>query len=796
MEANPDLSDPAQARAYLSSLSPHVLRLGDTSYLHPDFAVKMANAVSQARAAGLPVTVQSGYRTNPTTGSKYDAEGYSLHGYGAAIDVGGIGGAGSPQALRWAKIAQQNGVYNPYGVGDPAEYNHWQMVPWKLENRPDIQKAIVSAGGDAGKIWNAISPVTTSSAASYTPPTPNNGAPPVAQTDWLGQIAGQTPVKTPSSASQPAVKQAAPAPSSVQPSTDWLGQIAGEKAAPPPSATGAPPAAKPAAYDLGNGVSIPVPPAGGYPRLAQDHTTVNPYDPASAQISALARSAAGYAGQQIAGIPSAIKSDFNNSTALAGQGVSQLANGDVLPNFPSSDPSTWGAGGALKTVLGATGAISSPLTGAIHQLVEQPVTDASGNPVLGQEAGMAAGVLAGPQIGKLPTAIGSRVGDVVLGTLDPETARLAQVAREQYGIPVNAPQMTQSPGISVGNSALSRLPFSGAEKAADAQHVAFNGAVARTFGENGVERITPDVMNRARTRIGNDFDTVAQNTNIQVDPQFVSDLHSTINDARLVLTDPEANIIERQAQNIFDKINQNNETISGETYQALTRKGAPLDNLLSSDNPNIANAAQRLRDMLDDGLQRSASPDMQALLTQARRQWASLKTVQPLAAKAPTGDISPALLAGRVNANTGNSLAFGGGGDLGTLARIGQKFLKEPGSSNTAERLSTIATFGKAGQLAANAVGASALGLSAGMTPAEMGLTAAGVPAGLLAGRVVGSGLRSDWLANSLINRTLNPAVARPVPALAAVTGPASFPRGNLNPASQPETRLFDFLGP
>ena len=303
-------------------------------------------------------------------------------------------------------------------------------------------------------------------------------------------------------------------------------------------------------------------------------------------------------------------------------------------------------------------------------------------------------------------------------------------------------------------------------------------------------------MNRARTRIGNDFDTVAQNTNIQVDPQFVSDLHSTINDARLVLTDPEANIIERQAQNIFDKINQNNETISGETYQALTRKGAPLDNLLSSDNPNIANAAQRLRDMLDDGLQRSASPDMQALLTQARRQWASLKTVQPLAAKAPTGDISPALLAGRVNANTGNSLAFGGGGDLGTLARIGQKFLKEPGSSNTAERLSTIATFGKAGQLAANAVGASALGLSAGMTPAEMGLTAAGVPAGLLAGRVVGSGLRSDWLANSLINRTLNPAVARPVPALAAVTGPASFPRGNLNPASQPETRLFDFLGP
>lgn len=164
-------SDPTEARAYLSSLSSHVFRLGDTSFLHPDFAVNMANAVQQARSQGLPVTVQSGYRTNDTTGSGYDASGLSMHGYGAAIDVGGIGGPGSPQAQQWAKIAASNGVYNPYGVNDPKEYNHWQLTPWTLESRPDVQQSIVNAHGDIGKIWNAVSPVSqgTANVASAKP---------------------------------------------------------------------------------------------------------------------------------------------------------------------------------------------------------------------------------------------------------------------------------------------------------------------------------------------------------------------------------------------------------------------------------------------------------------------------------------------------------------------------------------------------------------------------------------------------------------------------------------------------
>jgi hypothetical protein len=152
--------DASAARAYLASLSAHPDRPGDTANLHPDFALRLAGAVQEARSAGLPVTVQSAYRADDVTGNAYDAAGLSLHGKGAAADVGGIGAAGSAQARQWAEIAQRHGLFNPYGVNDAGEFNHWQLVPWTLDKRPDVQAGIAAAGGDMAKVWNAVAPVS------------------------------------------------------------------------------------------------------------------------------------------------------------------------------------------------------------------------------------------------------------------------------------------------------------------------------------------------------------------------------------------------------------------------------------------------------------------------------------------------------------------------------------------------------------------------------------------------------------------------------------------------------------
>ncbi len=132
---------------------------------------------------------------------------------------------------------------------------------------------------------------------------------------------------------------------------------------------------------------------------------------------------------------------------------------------------------------------------------------------------------------------------------------------------------------------------------------------------------------------------------------------------------------------------KNPEGLSGASYQALTRKGAPLDRAMSSSDPNIRHYAGQIKDALDDALEGSASgADLKALKT-ARLQWKNMRTVQDLASKAGIeGEITPSLLLGAVKKSY-KDMPYSGAGEIGDLAHIGQQFLKEPPSSGTAERM-------------------------------------------------------------------------------------------------------------
>jgi hypothetical protein len=66
----------------------------------------------------------------------------------------------------------------------------------------------------------------------------------------------------------------------------------------------------------------------------------------------------------------------------------------------------------------------------------------------------------------------------------------------------------------------------------------------------------------------------------------------------------------------------------------------------------------------------------------ARYQYKNMKTIQPLAEKAATGDISPTLLLNEVRKANPN-FAYGSGGDSADIARIGQRFMKQPPDSGT-----------------------------------------------------------------------------------------------------------------
>jgi hypothetical protein len=149
-----------EARLYLKRLSSHPGRAGDTDNLNPEFAIRLATAIQQARAEGIPASLASGYRDENQTGSTYDAKGDSSHSYGLASDIGGLDGPGGALTNRWAQIAQANGISNPYGTGNAAEFNHWQLPAQPLEQTSALLNSLkaAKATGDMNQVWAAYSP--------------------------------------------------------------------------------------------------------------------------------------------------------------------------------------------------------------------------------------------------------------------------------------------------------------------------------------------------------------------------------------------------------------------------------------------------------------------------------------------------------------------------------------------------------------------------------------------------------------------------------------------------------------
>lgn len=133
------------SEGYLSGLSDHPNRAGDVSNMNPEFAMKLAKSVKEARAKGIPAGLMSGYRDDKTTGSSYDAQGNSSHGFGLAGDVSGLDGPGGAKTNAWAQIAGANGLSNPYGADNPREFNHWQLPPQPLEETPDLRSKLIAA---------------------------------------------------------------------------------------------------------------------------------------------------------------------------------------------------------------------------------------------------------------------------------------------------------------------------------------------------------------------------------------------------------------------------------------------------------------------------------------------------------------------------------------------------------------------------------------------------------------------------------------------------------------------------
>ena len=134
-----DTNRTARARAYLiETATPGytMTRQGPEraiGRLHPEFVNRLAGAIAEARSAGLTFAgIFSAYRPPAFGVGGFADKFHSLHTYGLAVDVTGIGAPGTQASLLWHEIAARHGVICPYGPYNPMEWNHCQPTWVKI----------------------------------------------------------------------------------------------------------------------------------------------------------------------------------------------------------------------------------------------------------------------------------------------------------------------------------------------------------------------------------------------------------------------------------------------------------------------------------------------------------------------------------------------------------------------------------------------------------------------------------------------------------------------------------------
>lgn len=359
------------------------------------------------------------------------------------------------------------------------------------------------------------------------------------------------------------------------------------------------------------------------------------------------------------------------------------------------------------------------------------------------------GVIGGaaPSLGHL---ISAGTGYALRPAQDAVTRHLLDVAAE-HGVPIGAAQISTSPFVRKLSQIAGQFPGSGQNVFQGEQVQKFTKAVARTFGEDA-DNLTPQVMQNARKRLGREFDYVAENTTIKADQPFHRDMTEIAHEAKSVLPESELRPLGHQMRNIAGLIKEGN--ISGEAYQNLTKKGAPLDRAIHSPDPNVSHYASRIRETLDDAMHRSATPENAQRLQEARRQYKNMMTVAPLVVRGVPGEVTPLSLQSRVNQSFTNR-AFSGGGDLGGLADLGQKFFKNPADSGTPLGSLVVDQMMRHGNAlaAAGLAAATGGGYLAGYDPADIAKGVGGLAAAGLLSRGATSVLNQPQALNRLISK-------------------------------------------
>lgn len=387
------------------------------------------------------------------------------------------------------------------------------------------------------------------------------------------------------------------------------------------------------------------------------------------------------------------------NAASRGLGGSDLVSSDaVLPTYQD-------AKGAIE---GYTGEFYKPKTtmGEYARTIGEfaPMAATGGGGLAARAANVLAPAVVSETAGQVTkgTAMepwarmaGAFAGGVVPRAVSPNPVDATRQALVQHldneGVTaLTAGQRTGSKPLRWMEAVTQDTPLSGGRAAERmiTQQEQFTRAALRRAGENA-GRATPEVIDGAFTRLGNEFGALAQRNTMRADRRLVNDFAAAMNDYNnLVPQTLRAPVVEDTIRGVADAVRQNGGSLTGEVYQTFRSR---LDRMRrqSLQDPQLSRTLGDLRDALDDAMERSISrPDAQAWRT-ARTQYRHLLTIEKAMGGAgeqtAQGLLSPSQL--RTAAKNQNKRSYSRGTDeLANLARAGEAIMKPLPQSGTGPR--------------------------------------------------------------------------------------------------------------
>lgn len=367
-----------------------------------------------------------------------------------------------------------------------------------------------------------------------------------------------------------------------------------------------------------------------------------------------------------------------------------------------------------------------------------------------------------PGVGAVAGAAGRAVGNAVRPNVN--NPELARRAIQEFQIPLGPADISASRGTKALRSVLNDAPFVGGigEKQAEAVQAGFNRAVGKTFGADA-PKLTPEVLDAAKKRMGAEFDRIWGQNSLTVDVKMARELEALRAEVDK-LPQGEGARLRSWLEDIASKVTEDaagNFTIPGDVANRLQSKlgaeSAKAQGFLKS-------ALGDLRSSMIGAFNRGVSPEDAAALASTKKQYKAFKTVQPLlegaeagVAGRAVGDVPAGLLPQAVRQSYKGNIS---GSPLGDLSQIGSQYI--------ADRVAR--TGGGPRAMIQNSALGGALAYGAITNP----LALAALPAGAAAQKALGSptvanlllreGASNPQLLNALMNPDLQRAVYRAAP--------------------------------